>query len=120
MVSSSLGVPQRFIPPRFQKRGVDLRNLHCFHREKSPVKDLIPKKLALTNAHLLVNKTFILNEFIMTNEMDFKLETWLKLGDSSLSELLPEGYVCINLPVGLWGRTNSYIQKSLSMSVTLG
>lgn len=99
--SSPIGITRRIPPPRFQGRGVDLKNLRSLRREKFPAMDLLPTKLALANARSVVNKTFILNDFIMSHELDFLFlsETWLKVGDSSpLSELLPEGYVCFNSP----------------------
>lgn len=98
---SSLRVPRRFGPPRLKGRGVDHKNLRSLRHVNRLVKDVIPTKLALTNARSVVNKTFILNDFITTNDLDFFFisETWLKVGDlSPLSELLPEGYVYLNSP----------------------
>ena len=50
--------------------------------------------MALINTKSLTNKTFILNDFFTTHDLDFLLltETWLKPGEySTFSELLPPG-----------------------------
>lgn len=109
---------RRFVPLRFQGRGVDPRNLRCLRRVEPSIKALIPTKFALVNAHSLGNKTFILNNFIGMNKLDVFCisETWFKVGDSSpFSKLLPKVYPFINSPrpsgSGGWSiRINDYIQ----------
>lgn len=57
--------------------------------------------MALINARSLVNKTFLLNDFIMSAGLEvlFVTETWLKPGDlTPFSELLPHDYAFINTP----------------------
>lgn len=58
-------------------------------------------KSALLNARSLVNKTFVLKEFITDHDLDFLFitETWMKVGDlSPFSELVPADYYYYNGP----------------------
>lgn len=57
--------------------------------------------MALINARSLVNKTFLLNDFITSAGLDvlFVTETWLQPGDlTPLSELLPHDFAFKNTP----------------------
>lgn len=52
-------------------------------------------RMALTNARSLVNKTFICNDFIVSNDLNFFFvtESWIKSGDlSPFSELVPPDF----------------------------
>ena len=57
--------------------------------------------MALINTRSLTNKTFILNNFFITHDLDFLLltETWLKPSENSaFSELLPPGCSFFSTP----------------------
>ncbi|KAF7649941.1 hypothetical protein LDENG_00133700, partial [Lucifuga dentata] len=60
-----------------------------------------PVNFALINVRSLANKTFILNDFISSHNIDFLFltETWLRVGDlSSFIELCPPNYSFFNSP----------------------
>jgi hypothetical protein len=62
-----------------------------------------PFKMALLNVRSLSNKTFILNDFIFSAELDFMFltcfESWLQPGDHcKLIELCPPDFDCISQP----------------------
>jgi len=94
-------------------RGADLRNLRSLSRDGSPVtfcdsslivkssSDPTPVTMALINARSLANKTFILNDLFLSQEIDFLFvtETWLNAGEmTSLSELSPPGCSFFSTP----------------------
>ncbi len=65
------------------------------------VDNTISVKMALINARSVVNKTFILNDYCSSNNLDFLFvtETWLDALDlSPLSELCPFNYLFLNSP----------------------
>lgn len=75
--------------------------------------------MALINAHSLVNKTFILNDFLSSHSLDFLFitETWVKVGDlSPFSELVPTDYCFYNSPrpVGRGGGLAIITKKNFS------
>lgn len=56
------------------------------------ITEISPVKFAFINAHSVANKTFILNDFITSHELDFLFvtETWLSVGDlSPFTDLYP-------------------------------
>ena len=59
--------------------------------------------MALLNVRSLSNKTFVLNDFILTANLDFMFltESWLQTNDyTQLVELCPPDYDCFNQPRG--------------------
>lgn len=64
---------------RVRSGGVDFRHLHPLARTSKPDHEEIILRLALLNAKSLANKTFVLNDFFTSRELDFMLltETWL-------------------------------------------
>ncbi len=82
-------------------RGIELRNLRSVRCERQMIKENATMQMALLNVRSVGNKTFMLNDFIMNNKLDFLflLETWLKVGDlTPMAELLPRGYSYYNSP----------------------
>ncbi len=60
-----------------------------------------PTRMALVNARSLANKSFILNYFFTSNNLDilYVTETWLGVGESSVfSEVLPLNCSYLNSP----------------------
>lgn len=58
-------------------------------------------KMALINTRSVVNKTFVINDFISSRDLDFVFltESWLTIGDlSPFSELLPTNCSFFNSP----------------------
>lgn len=81
--------------------GVNSSNLRPLRKASAPDSILHSPKMALINALSLVNKTFILHDFITSNNLDFMFitETWMKVGDlSPYSELVPNDYCFYNSP----------------------
>ncbi|XP_013870705.1 uncharacterized protein LOC106522286 [Austrofundulus limnaeus] len=77
-------VPQRnrrLCLPRLSKRGVNPQNLKSLSRAQRDNPAPAPARIGLVNARSLVNKTFILRDFFISNKLDFLCitETWLKL-----------------------------------------
>lgn len=97
-------------PVRISQRGCvpgNLRSLSRFSRQS----DRCSVHTALINVRSLTNKTFILNDFFTTHDLDFLLltETWLKPGENSaFSELLPPGCSFVSTPQAA-GRGGCYI-----------
>lgn len=78
---------------RTSQRGCVLANLRSLSRFSHQT-DRCSVHTALINTRSLASKTFILNDFFTTHDLDFLLltETWLKPGENSaFSELLPPG-----------------------------
>lgn len=50
---------------------------------RSQPSDLVTVKMALINTRSLINKTFIINDFFVSHELDFifMMETWLNIGE---------------------------------------
>lgn len=91
----------RHLSPRLRRGGLDHQNLCPLGRSPQPASKTVFARLALVNARLLANKTFILNDFFTGRRLDFLLvtETWLNLGDlSPLSELIPPDCNYLNSP----------------------
>ncbi len=90
--------------PRFWRGGVCTDHLRSLPRANSSMDCLeyTPRlRMALINARLVVNKTFIINDFFSARHLDFLFltETWLNTGDlSSFSELLPSNCLFFNSP----------------------
>lgn len=84
-----------FSPPvrvRVRRSGVDSLNLRPLKRVALSVNGDSTLRLALINARSLANKTFLLNDFITSRELDFMflIETWLNAGElTPFSELFP-------------------------------
>ncbi len=77
---------------RLRRGGVDSSNLRQLNRAALPLSEDHTLRLALINARSLANKTFLLNDFFTSRELDFMFltETWLQTGELiPLSELLP-------------------------------
>lgn len=57
-------------------------------------------RMALANARSMVNPTFICNNFIVSDDLDFFfIQSWINAGDwSLLSELVPRDFTCFNNP----------------------
>lgn len=82
-------------------RGIDLQNLRSIHCERQLIKVDTSFHMALLNVRSVGNKTFMVNDFIRNNKLDFLFlsETWLKVGDlTPMTELLPQGYAYFNSP----------------------
>lgn len=68
---------------RHRNGGVNVSNLRSLKQDKcmdfSQVDNTISVKMALINARSMVNKTFILNDYCSSNNLDFLFvtETWL-------------------------------------------
>lgn len=76
---------------QFRKGGVDSSVLRQLRRVMLPLSVAHTLRLALIDARSLANKTFLLNDFFTSHELDFMFltETWLKAGEViSFSELL--------------------------------
>lgn len=69
---------------------------------KESTEHLARLKMALINARSVVNKTFIINDFFSSSDLDFFFlitETWLSAGDlSPFSELLPSNCLFLSTP----------------------
>ncbi|XP_078020782.1 uncharacterized protein LOC144459869 [Epinephelus lanceolatus] len=79
-----LHLPTEVPPPRCRVRngGVDFRNLRPLRRVSTKAREEITYSLALLNARSPANKTFILNDFFTSRELDFMFltETWIQVG----------------------------------------
>ena len=90
--------------PRQCNRGIDhsvLRPLKRSTLGSSFQADRGSVRSALINTRSLASKTFVLNDFFKTHNLDFLLltETWLKPGEySAFSELLPPGCLFFSTP----------------------
>lgn len=81
--------------------GANTANLRPLSKASASCTILRSPKIALINAHSLVNKTYILNYFITAHDLDFLFitESWVKVGDlSPYSELVPADYYFYNAP----------------------
>ncbi len=88
---STVSSPLR-VRVRLRRGGVDSSNLRQLNRAALPLSEDHTLRLALINARSLANKTFLLNDFFTSRELDFMFltETWLQTGELiPLSELLP-------------------------------
>ncbi len=71
-------------PPRLRCRGVNTLNLRSLNRTSQFQEDSLVYKVALINAGSLINKTFLLNYFLLTCfGYTMHQETWIKPGDLS-------------------------------------
>ena len=78
-------------------------NLHLIQTNTLPTRTPTATtfRMSLFNVRSLSNKTFILNDFISSENLDFMFltETWLQYADcSQLVELCPPHYECFNQP----------------------
>ncbi|MGL4932751.1 MAG: endonuclease/exonuclease/phosphatase family protein, partial [Aeromonas sp.] len=101
----SLGWPPLDLHPRIIHRpravGANHANLRPVSKTSVSRNTLHSPKMALINAHSLVNKTYILNDFMSAHNLDFLFitETWVKKGDlSPYSELVPADYCFYDAP----------------------
>lgn len=64
---------------------VNQQNLRPLCREQQTISGEARLNMALLNVQAVGNKTFILNDFMVENKLDFLFltETWLKVGDVS-------------------------------------
>ncbi|KAJ8405705.1 hypothetical protein AAFF_G00316850 [Aldrovandia affinis] len=90
-------------PTRRCRRGVDHSSLRMLKRvvRVPPASEELNLRMALINVRSLANKTFQLNYFFTTRELDFMFltETWLTVGDNvPFSELLPPDCDFLNSP----------------------
>lgn len=88
-------------PPRFRRGGVHVSLLQPFDRAPPLLKDLTPVRFSLVNARSLANKTFILNDFFTSKDLDMLcvMETWIGVGESSVfSEVVPLNCTYFNSP----------------------
>lgn len=80
---------------------MDYQNLRPLRRSSEPAVNTTLAKLALVNTKSLATKTFILNDFLTTRNLDFLqvTETWLSLCEfSPFSELVPPDCYYLNSP----------------------
>lgn len=70
---------------RPRSEGVNTANLRPLRKASASRSTLPSPKMVLINAHSLVNKTFILNDFLSSQSLDFLFitETLVKVGDLS-------------------------------------
>lgn len=81
----------------WQWKKADNSFLHSLRRLSPAQQELPQLRMALANAHPLVNKTFICNDFISSNVFDFW--SWIKQGDlSPFSKWMPPDYEFLNNP----------------------
>ncbi|XP_067283633.1 uncharacterized protein [Pseudorasbora parva] len=101
--------PRQYSSPRINLRpyrqggisSVNLRPLSKTPVLRNIIETTSPPKMAMINACSIVNKTFILCDFISIHKLDFLFitETWTKLGDlSPFTELVPADYSFYNSP----------------------
>ncbi|KAL6461735.1 hypothetical protein MHYP_G00298800 [Metynnis hypsauchen] len=105
-----------------KRRGVNPANLRLIPRSQKKEDRLC--KLALLNIRSLSNKTFLINDFISSQELDFLFltETWLKAGENhQLVELCPENYQYLNSPrtCGRGGGVAAVYRNSIKCSWTV-
>ena len=84
--------PSRWRSTRRYSRSVDHSSLRLLKRTGPAASDELTLQMALINVRSLVNKTFMLNNFFSSRELDFLFlcETWVSAGDNTpFSELLP-------------------------------
>lgn len=96
---SFVGTTQAFT--RTRRGGVNLHNLRPLLRARQTDTASLQLNMALINARSLLKKTFILNDFFISQTLDLFLitETWKKPGElSPLSELVPHGCTFLNSP----------------------
>ena len=94
------------LPPghhRARRGGVVFTNLCPLRRAaaSATVTPQVTLKIALINARSLANKTFLLNDFFTSRELDFMCltETWIHAGESiAFSEILPPGCTFLSSP----------------------
>lgn len=83
-------------------RGVNLRRIWQLHRiDTADVATSAPARIALFNGRSLLNKTYILYDFIISQGLDilYVMETWIVFGESSaFSELLPNDFTDFSMP----------------------
>lgn len=98
-----LHLPTEAPPPRRRvcDGGVDFRNLRLLRRTSTQASEETTISLPLLNARSLASKTFILNDFFTSCDLDFMFltETWIQIGESvQFSELLPPDCVYFSSP----------------------
>lgn len=84
--------PSQVFLPRLRKGGVNSTNLRSLCLTSQLTHEQFSAKMALINSRSVVNKTFILNDFITTHHLDclFITETWLRVDDlSPFTEMVP-------------------------------
>lgn len=98
---TTLRDPAVYIPSKSNVRGVNFYNLSSLCQEPVQINQVPSIYLALINTRSLVNKTFIINDFFFSHELDILCvtETWLNEGNISvLSELMQNYCSYINTP----------------------
>lgn len=82
---TSSGLVQR-TSPRFRRRSVNHHNLRSLRSALYFPQDPPQLRMALANVRSLFNKTFICNDFISSNNLNyfFVTESWIKTGDLSV------------------------------------
>ena len=94
-------VPTRWRSLRRCGRGVDHSSLHLLKRTGPPSSNEQTLQMALINVRSLASKTFMLNDFFISRELDFLFlcETWVSIGENMpFSELLPPDCNFFNSP----------------------
>ena len=84
-----------------RRRRVTLENLRVLKRAPSSPVIISPPNMALLNARSLVNKTFLLNDFYSSHNLDFMFitESWIKVGDlTPFADLIPSDCTFFNSP----------------------
>lgn len=98
---------KRYVPSREKlQRGVNFDSLRLIpktslHKSSLLGENMTPLKMALINTRSVTNKTFLLNDFFSSNNLDFLFitETWLTPDDrTSLSELCPTNCKYLSCP----------------------
>ena len=81
-------------------RGVDHSSLRLLKRTGPAASDELTLQMALINVQSLASKTFMLNDFFISRELDlFLCETWVSTGENMpFSELLPPDCNFFNSP----------------------
>lgn len=120
-LSISQGSTQSRRRPRPRRSGgVNYRNLKLVSRKAHVAKlqSYRPTKCALVNARLVMNKTFILQDFFTSHALDilFITETWISNSESAaLTDLLPPDCTFLNAPraTGRGGGIATVLKNSL-------
>lgn len=84
-----------------RQRGATCGNLCSLSRASSSSVIIPAPKLALINARSLVNKTFLINDFYSSHNLDFMFitESWMKAGDlTPFADLVPADCTFFNSP----------------------
>lgn len=118
-LSHATQVDLRSVGRLARRNGVNHGNLRSLRKAPSSHVSIPPPKLALINARSVVNKTFLLNDFYSSHNLDFMFitESWIKVGDlTPLSELVPANCTFFNSPRpnGRGGGILTILNNSLS------